>query len=149
MTQRIPFRPPLVPAGANAKVSGSGLRFDASTLNLAAYVAGGLHPPQVAVGPHRAAEPLSSPVGGVHPTLAEAPFGKRHGHPVLQRGAQSEVVVVDVGGAAAGPAAGGVADAAQGAGTAGEQGGVAGQRGEEGEGEGTLALQDALWGAEA
>lgn len=40
-------------------------------------------------------------------------------------------------------------DAAESAGAAREQGGVTGQRGEEGEGEGTLALQDALWSAEA
>lgn len=68
---------------------------------------------------------------------------------MLQRGAQSEVMAVAVGRAAARAAAAGVAEAAQGAGAAGEQGRVAGQRGQEGEGEGTLALQDALWRAEA
>lgn len=68
---------------------------------------------------------------------------------MLQHGTQSGLTGVAVGGAAARLATGGVADTAQSAGTAGEQGGVAGQRGEEGEGEGTLALKDALGRAEA
>lgn len=68
---------------------------------------------------------------------------------MLQRGAQPKVMVVAVGRAAAGSAAGGVAEAAQGARAAREQGRVAGQRGQEGEGKGTLALQDALGRAEA
>lgn len=140
-----------VPWRLNAQVPGSGLRHDVSTLNRVADVARGSHSPQVAVGPHRAAEHLKfwAPVGRVHTRLAVAPFGEWHWVPALQNGTDSGVTCVAVGRAAAGCATGRVADAAQSAGTAREQGRVTDQGGKEGEGEGTLTLEDTLWRAEA
>ncbi len=85
----------------------------------------------------------------MHSALTVAPFGERQGPPALRCGTQSGLTGVAVGGAAAQRATGGEADTAESAGTAGEQGRVTGQRGEEGEGEGTLTLEDALWRAEA